>query len=127
MGIEDGIAQDHGHTALPAVHEMIQRLNSHLGMLLVATLAGSKDAKLPHKWALPNGTVPEPAIRKRLELAHHTWVILMDAETPDLARAWFIGGNPFLKGDTPLTAIREDRHQEVAVALEAFLEDRQDV
>ena len=44
-----------------------------------------------------------------------------------MARAWFIGGNPFLNEDTPLTAIREDGHNEVIQAVKAFLEDRQDV
>jgi hypothetical protein len=35
----------------------------------------------------------------------------------------FIGGNPLLEEDTPLTAIREDRAREVTAAVTVFLRD----
>lgn len=127
MSISTTIIAGHAETARLDIHEVVRRLNSHLGPLLVATLAGSKDPKAPHRWARPAGSVPGPAFQKRLFLAHRVWIAIADAETDSIARAWFVGGNPFLEEDTPLTAIREDRHKEVAQALTAFLEDRQDV
>lgn len=127
MSISSTIAAGHGATARLDIHEVVRRLNSHLGPLLVATLAGSKDPKLPHKWAKPHGPTPGPSFQKRLYLAHRVWIAIADAETEAIARAWFVGGNPFLGEETPLSAIREDRHQEVIQALSAFLEDRQDV
>lgn len=127
MSISPTIVAGHGDTARLDIHELVRRLNSHLGPLLVATLAGSKDSKLPYKWAKPDGTTPGPAFQKRLQLAHRAWLIIADAESEAIARAWFVGGNPFLDEDTPVTALREDRHKEVAHALTAFLEDRPDV
>lgn len=104
----------------------MRRLNMHLWPLLVATLAGSKDSKLPYKWAKPDGPTPGPAFQKRLQLAHRAWLAIADAENEDIARAWFVGGNPFLQEDTPITAIREDRHRDLTRALSGFLEDRED-
>lgn len=127
MSISTTIVAGHNETLRMDIHELVRRLNSHLGPLLVAALAGSKDKKLPYKWAKPDGPTPGPAFQKRLQLAHRIWISIADAETEAIARAWFIGGNPFLGEDTPITAIREDRHKEVLRALKAFLEDRQDV
>lgn len=127
MSISTTIIAGYDRTARMDIHELVRRLNLHLGPLLVATLAGSKDPKLPYKWAKPGGTTPGPAFQKRLQLAHRVWLSLADAEGEAIARSWFVGGNPFLGEDTPVTAIREDRHKEVLDALTAFLEDRQDV
>ncbi len=41
-----------------------------------------------------------------------------------MARSWFIGANPHLGKDTPLTALRGDRGKQLVVAAEAFLEDQ---
>lgn len=38
-----------------------------------------------------------------------------------MCRQWFIGGNPHLRESTPITAIREDRHEDVAGAVESFI------
>lgn len=127
MSVSPTIITGHSETARLDIHELVRRLNSHLGPLLVASLAGSKDAKLPYKWAKPDGPTPGPAFQKRLQLAHRVWLSLADAESEAVARAWFIGGNPFLDEDTPITALREDRHKDVFHALTVFLEDRQDV
>lgn len=43
-------------------------------------------------------------------------------EGADLARAWFIGGNPALGDDTPITAIRELSFSEVEAAAANHLE-----
>ncbi|WP_434619985.1 hypothetical protein [Arthrobacter sp. A5] len=71
--------------------------------------------------------VPGPDFERRLRLAHRAWRQIADAESDHLARAWFIGGNPNLGEDTPLTAIREDRGQDVMNAVVALVEDHQDV
>jgi hypothetical protein len=44
-------------------------------------------------------------------------------EGRDIARRWFIGGNPILGETTPVMAIREDRHAEVRRAAQAFIDD----
>ena len=51
------------------------------------------------------------------------WAQIAPQETEHVARAWFIGANPFLDEDTPLTAIRDDRARQVVAAATAFVED----
>ena len=117
----------YGETARLDIHEVVRRLNAHLGATLVAALTGSKDSKQPHRWAKSDGPVPGPDFERRLRLAHRAWRQIADAENDHLARAWFIGGNPWLDEDAPLTGIREDRDSDVMNAVAALLEDRQDV
>lgn len=113
-------------TAQLDIHELVRRLNTHLGPTLVAAISGSKDTKQPIRWAKPDGPAPSPVFETRLRLAHRVWGYLADAESDHVARAWFIGGNPWLDEDTPMTAIREDRHKQVVAAVTAFLQDTYD-
>ncbi|MET3922498.1 hypothetical protein [Arthrobacter sp. UYEF20] len=123
MSIATVINSGYMETARLDIHELVRRLNTHLGPTLVAALSGSKDAKQPIRWAKQGGPTPGPAFENRLRLAHRLWGYLADAESDHVARAWFIGGNPWLGEDTPITAIREDRHKEVTAAVTAFLQD----
>lgn len=47
-------------TARLDIHEVVRRLNSHLGTTLVPALTGSKYRKLPHRWAKSDDPVPGP-------------------------------------------------------------------
>jgi len=60
---------------------------------------------------------------RRLQFAHEQWTRLAEAEGEDVARAWFIGANPWLDDDTPITAIREDRFDEAGQAAQAVIDD----
>jgi hypothetical protein len=51
------------------------------------------------------------------------WAQIAPRDTEHVARAWFIGANPFLDEDTPLTAIQEDRAKQIIAAATAFMED----
>lgn len=126
MSIDTTISDGFAETARLDIHELVRRLNSHLGPTLVAALAGTKDRRQPIRWAKPDGPKLNAASERRVRLAHRVWTALADAESDSVARAWFIGGNPRLEEDTPLTAIREDRSKEVMSALIAFLEDTYD-
>lgn len=112
----------HGRTSRMDIHEIVRQLNASLGPTLVAALTGSKDRKQPIRWARANGPKPGTDFTRRLQLAHREWTRLEQADGEHVARAWFIGGNPMLDEDTPLTAIREDRAKEVTAAVTAFLE-----
>jgi len=48
------------------------------------------------------------------------------AEGEHLARSWFIGANPVLHEATPLTAIRNDRGEDLMLAVKVLLEDTPD-
>jgi hypothetical protein len=105
------------------VREIVRRLNGSLGGTLVASLAGSKDAKLPYRWAKADGPAPKNEAMRRLQFAYEQWTMLAEAEGEHVARAWFIGANPWLEYDTPITAIREDRFRETGKATQAVLDD----
>jgi hypothetical protein len=119
-----GIGTVYSSAARMDVHEMTRQLNSHLGPTLVAALAGASDKSQAIRWARPDGPDPRPEAVRRLQLAHRAWTHLAIGENEHIARAWFVGGNPFLNEDTPITAIREDRGTAVMSAVTALLEDR---
>lgn len=114
----------HAATTRMDVHEVARQLNAHLGATLTAALAGTPDRKLPIRWAKATGPRPGADYERRLRLAHRVWSEIANAEGDHVARAWFIGGNPLLDEDTPITAIREDRAKQVAAAKAAFIEDQ---
>lgn len=102
---------------------MVLELNEVLGPTLVAALAGAEDRGRPLGWAKPHGPVPAPAIVHRLALARSVWRQVSEKEGDHVARAFFVGGNPALGGETPLSAIREGRRAELVIAVGVFLED----
>jgi len=105
------------------IREVTRRLNSALGGTLVATLAGAKDLKLSYKWAKEGGPQPGAETVKRLRFGYEQWQKVSNAEGDHVARAWFIGANPWLEYDTPVNAIRNDKLKEVAAAAQALVDD----
>ncbi|MGK3950348.1 hypothetical protein [Microbacterium sp. K2] len=103
--------------------QITRRLNDVLGPTLVSTLAGSKDTRAAIRWAQQEGSGPDREAILRLECAEETWRKLTALEGYDVARLWFVGGNPWLHEDTVITAIREGRFEQVAVAVQALLDD----
>lgn len=103
------------------IHNIVRELNALLGLTLVAGLSGSKDGKLPSRWAKPDRPEPRQQFVNRLQFVHRQWVLLSAADGDHVARQWFIGGTPLLNEATPITAIREDRHEAVARAVSAFI------
>lgn len=117
----DVMLEAHDGTVRLDIHEVVRRLNNHLGATLVALLAGSRDSKAPYRWASPDGPVPRDDTQDRLRVAHRLWVAIADAEDEHTARAWFIGINPVLDETSPVMALREGRTRDVALAARAFL------
>ena len=116
----DSAATAYNETIRLDIHEVVRRLNSHLGATMVAALSGSRDSKLPYKWA--KTTVPNDHAEQRIRLAHRLWRMIADAESDHIARAWFRGTNPVLGEVPPVLAIREGRFVDVVAAANAFLE-----
>lgn len=115
---EDSAGATHAETVGPDIHEVVRRLNTHLGATVVAALSGSRDSKLPYKWA--KSTLPNPKVRERLEFAHRIWKMLADAESDHVARTWFHGTNPVLN-ISPVIAIREGKFTEVSGAANSLI------
>lgn len=117
------VAAMHKEALKVSTPEITRRLIASLGGTLVSTLAGSKDVKASHKWALLDGPTPRPDTEKRLRFAYEQWQKIAKVEGESVARVWFIGANPWLNYDTPILAIREDRLAEVNVASDALISD----
>jgi hypothetical protein len=108
MAVITHINTAHTRTIKPDIREITRRLNGSLGGTLIASLAGSKGAKLPYRWAKADGPAPKNEAMRRLQLAYEQRTKLVEAGGEHVARAWFIGANPWLGYDTPIMAIRED-------------------
>ncbi|MEW2005672.1 hypothetical protein [Microbacterium sp. NPDC079208] len=103
--------------------DLARRLIAVLGPTLVSTLAGSRDTRAALDWSEDDGARPDADAVRRLECADAVWRAVSDAEGDQVARLWFIGGNPFLGGDdTVITAIREGRFNEVVGAAQALVD-----
>lgn len=118
----DLVVDAHATTTRLELREIADRMNRHLGATLVATLAGVSDRKLPYRWARGAGR-PNAAAASRLKAAHRIWLQLADAESDDIARAWFTGENPFLDEQAPVLALREGKTRQTLVAAQAFIAD----
>ena len=89
------------------IHQVARELNAALGPTLVAALAGTRDRDQPAQWAQPDGPEPGSEFAQRLRFAHEQWGHLTAGEGDDVARLWFIGGNPRFGEDNAVTAIRK--------------------
>ncbi len=81
---------------------------------------------MPIRWAKSDGPTPRAAYSRRLQFAHRAWTHTAGAEGEPAARSWFIGANPVLHEATPLTAIRNDRGEDLMLAVKILLEDTPD-
>lgn len=115
------MAEAHAGTVRLEIHEVVRRMNSHLGATAVAALAGSRDSKAPYRWA--KGTTPQAEAEERIRTGHRVWKFIADAESDHVARAWFMGSNPALGETSPVLALREGRSREVIEAAGAFVDD----
>jgi hypothetical protein len=104
------------------IHELVARLNGHLGATAVAALAGVRDSKLPYRWAKPDGPTPGDSAQQRLIAAHRAWLLISDAESDHVARTWFLGANPLLDEEAPVVALRNGEIRAVLEAAKAFTE-----
>lgn len=116
----------HARSTRIDLRELVRELNTALGPTLVSAATGSKDRKLPLKWAKDDGPRPGNDFERRLRLLSRTWSTIVEHEGPHVARAWFIGANPFLGERTPLTAVREDDAAQLGRAVQSFVDGAAD-
>lgn len=102
-------------------NQLVRDLTASLGPTLVAALAGVGRAQV-NGWAAGPGTAPSVEIQRRLTVAHEIWADVSESDGASVARSWFVRLNPWLNEQTPISAIREDRHAEVRRAAVAFVD-----
>lgn len=98
-----------------------RELSYALGPKLVAALAGTADREALARWAAGDGSAPTEEVAANFLVARQVWRDIAAVDGGDVTRAWFVGMNPNLGDDSPVTAIREGRHRQVAAAGRVFL------
>lgn len=119
----------HQATTKLDIHEVALRLNAHLGPTLVATLANARSRSTAHKWAkaaTEGGVEPRDDSAQRLRDALTIWTHIASAENDHVARAWFVGGNPRLDGESPVMCLRAGQAKAVWAAAAAFVDGTDD-
>ena len=104
MALEQAI---HARTARLDLPTIVDSLQGILGQRLVAVIAGVSDAKAVGKWARGQRS-PHPETEERLRNAYQIVQLLLERESPDTVRAWFIGMNPDLDDHAPALVLGDD-------------------
>lgn len=86
---------------------LVRSLQDVLGQRLVAVIAGVSDAKAVGKWARGERS-PHPEAERRLRAAFHITQLLLQKDSSETVRAWFIGMNPDLDDQAPALMLAEN-------------------
>src|ERR1700751_6256821 len=104
--------------------EIVAELRAVLGARLVAYLGSVSETRAVRQWA-DGDREPGEDVRNRLRVALQVALPLAEAESPQIAQAWFQGLNPQLNDRSPARILREGELQEVGpeviAAARAFL------
>lgn len=103
---------------LVKIEDVAAYLEEMFGRKLVAFMCNLKDPKAVGRWAKGERT-PRLESESRLRTIYLVlWAL--NAESPDVARAWFIGMNPDLDDATPAECIRDKRFRDVMGAARSY-------
>lgn len=113
--------QVHAQTMRAPLAEMAEALYRLLTGRLTAYIAGVKDARTVSRWA--NGEIVDVRVEseQRLRAAYEIMTLLLRFDGPGTVRAWFIGMNPALGGDSPADAIHDGCLREAMSAARNFI------
>lgn len=103
--------------------EKVAYLNTKIGPTLTAASIGFRDRSVISRAAENLDEVLSAEQKLRLDALLEVWATISNSEGDDIARAWFIGANPWLCDESVVTAIREDRFDQVIIAARAMVED----
>ena len=121
--LEDWVSEGHAGGDADAIGILVRDLIDGLGPMLVAAMVGETDRRIVQRWADGDAPYPAAGLRERLLCANRVWRRVAAAEGEDIARAWFVGANPWLQDDTVVAAIREGRLTQVSIAAQALADD----
>ena len=96
--------------------ELVLQLRSVLGARLVAYLGSVKETRAVRQWA-EGEREPSEEVRNRLRVALQVALPLAEADSPEIAQAWFQGLNPQLDDRSPARLLREGELDEVGPAV----------
>lgn len=97
----------HGQAARLPIAAIARYVEDVLGQRLTAVVAGTSDAKAVSKWASGKRS-PHPDAERNLRHAFHVVQLLMQRESAETVRAWFVGMNPDLDDAAPAILLADD-------------------
>lgn len=109
----------HGLATRMALPNLVGSLLDVLGQRLTAVAAGVSDAKAVGKWSRGERS-PHPDVEQRLRNTFQVVQLLLQHESAETVRAWFVGMNPYLGDQAPALVIGV-RPDEVLQAARAFV------
>jgi hypothetical protein len=115
------VQQAHRRATVAPFNEVAGFLQELLSRRLTAYIAGVTSGKTVTRWA--NGEVAEirdHETEQRLRTAYEISQILIESDSAQTVKAWFIGLNPQLGDVSPSEAIRSGRLKESLAAARAF-------
>jgi hypothetical protein len=98
--------------------EAVSTLREILGAKLCAYLGSVKETRAVNEWAA-GSREPSEATQQRLRVALRIALAIANADSPEVARAWFQGLNPQLDERSPARLLREGDLDEVGPAVVA--------
>lgn len=104
---------------LPTLPEMAAYLQDALGSRLTALIVGVSDARMLDDWAR-GAARPDANAERRLRDAFRITTLLLQEESPQAVRGWFLGMNPELDDRAPALVLA-DEPELVAEAAKNFL------
>ncbi len=115
------VGQVHRLAIETSVPDIASTLQDVLSRRLVAYVVGVKDAKTVSRWAGGEVSTVRHESEKRLRVAFEIAQLLLQFDSPQVVKAWFIGLNPQLGDVSPADTIREGKLKEAMVAARAFV------
>lgn len=94
--------------------DMLRSLTVALGKQAVAGIFG-RDVRTIERW-LKAGVNLKLDEEKRLRNAFQPFAMIEEIDGPHVARAWFIGMNPYLNDDTPIDRLSSGDYRSVLAA-----------
>lgn len=112
----------HREATQASVQELATFLQDILTRRLTALVAGQKDGKTVTRWVTGDiAVIRDPMVEQRLRTAYEVSKMLLQYDSPQTVRAWFIGLNPQLDDVSPAEALANGDLKEVRAAARAFI------
>ncbi len=106
------------------MRNVVKELRELLGGRLVDLIAGVKETRAIHEWAVGDRDIKSPEVADLLRFAYRVSRLITTRDKPEVAQAWFQGLNPTLGDRSPARYLREgdldEVGQEVLAAARVF-------
>lgn len=121
MSVETLVSQAHQLATRVPFDEAARELQDLLSRRVTAYVAGVNNARTVTRWSQGEVEKPHPDNERQLRAAYEIAKLLLQGDSAQTVRAWFLGMNPQLDGMSPAQALHQGRVREVHSAAQAFV------